>query len=90
MAFGAHDNDVFGFAYLMVGGPRTEVLEAMLRLKEINETAMSDGFGYRMATIGGNYETGLLGEAESAVQAAIAVLESELPTTRFYVRTVWA
>ena len=86
----SHDRrDVFGFAYLMIGGPRTEVVEAMLLLKEINEIALSDGIGYRMANIGENHETGLLGEAESAVHAATKVLEQELPTTHFYIRTVW-
>jgi hypothetical protein len=81
--------DVFGFAYLMVVGPRTEIVEAMLQLNEINATALSDGIGYRMANIGGSYDSHLLGEAENAVEAAKVVLQHELPNTEFYIRTVW-
>jgi hypothetical protein len=81
--------DVFGFAYLMVDGSRTEVVEALLQLNEINEIACSDGLGYRMANIGGSYETHLLGEAEAGVMAAKTYLERELPGTAFRMRTVW-
>lgn len=78
--------DVFGFAYLMVDGPRTEVVEALAQLGEI---APSGGVGYRVCSIGGSGETGLLGEAEASVHAAIHILEHELPGTAFYIRTIW-
>jgi hypothetical protein len=81
--------DVFGFAYLMVDGSRTEVVEALLQLNEVNEIACSDGLGYRMANIGGSYETHLLGEAEAGVMAAKTYLERELSGTVFRMRTVW-
>lgn len=85
-AMNPRSGDVFGFAYVMIGDPRSAIAQALLQL---NEATAVGGIGYKLANIGGSYHTGSLGQAESAVDAAITVLERELPGVMFYKRTVW-
>ncbi|HTS18033.1 MAG TPA: hypothetical protein VMP11_10710 [Verrucomicrobiae bacterium] len=80
-----HRGDVFGFAYLKVDDSRSPIVQAMLRLKEVEPIG---GIGYRLSNIG-RKATGTLGQAEAAMEAAQAVLEKELPGTQFSIRTIW-
>jgi hypothetical protein len=78
--------DVFGFAYLMVDAPRSEVLQALLKLGRAEAWGNR---GYRVTQIGGSGTTHLLGEAEAAAEAAKAVLSSHFENICWYVRSVW-
>lgn len=79
-------NDVYGYAYLMVDDPHSAVVQALLKLEELDATG---SIGCRFRNIGGCGDSGMLCQAECAVEAAMKVLECELPEAKFSLRTVW-
>jgi len=76
---------LYGSAYVMIEGPRTEHVEALLQLGEV---VPSGGVGYCMHNLGRSNETLLLEEAEATAYAAKAVLQAAMPDASFHVRTV--
>lgn len=71
----------FGFAYVILGSPQSELAQALLELNEA--TPHSDG--YSVSNI--RSKTGLIDEAEAAAEAAREILEKHFPALSWFVHS---
>jgi len=82
-----HDRrDVFGFAYTMLSEPQSMLTAALVELDHVHIHGL---IGYSIKPLSLLGTSGMLGEEEAAVDAAITVLKREFPETTFWCRTVW-